>query len=209
MTRLFCLHTGQPYSTLALECAKSFAAFGVTVEVIELDSKRDWMSNCMQRSAKILELASQYPNDGIGLLDSDLTCLRFPEKLVLFTGDLAVHDLTDTRPGKSHPCYRYSAGVSVFGATERGRTCLRRWAELCARDEHRSQPLREQIYLYLAIHGGTLGSFSDASTVDGMVVTNLGENYNKVIDFYVPGDETVILHHVASRKLRAVVGGRM
>ncbi len=209
MNKLFCLHTGHQYGALAQQCATSFAKFGVDVTLIELKSQKDWMRNCMARSAQILHLATEYPNDGIGLLDADLTCLAYPELLVNFGGDLAVHDLTDTQPGKIHPCYRYSAGVSIFGATKRGRKCLARWAELCERDPHRGQPLREQIYLYLAIHGGTLENFKPLPPVDGLVVTNIGEKYNKTVDRRLQNDDTVILHHVASRKLRAIVGWRM
>ncbi len=38
---------------------------------------------------------------------------------------------------------------------------------------------------------------------------NLGKFYNRVIDDYKEGDATVILHHVASRKLRESHGGGM
>ncbi len=209
MTRFFCFHTGQEYGPMAQTCADSFAKFNVEITLIQLDSKKDWMKNCMQRSLELKRLAEEYPEDSIGLLDSDLTCMQYPELLVNFKGDLAVHDLTDTQPGKIHPSYRYSAGVTVFGPTKRGRDLLTRWSDLCRLDPHKGEMLREQVYLYLAIHGGNLEKFNAPNMVDGVVVTNIGERYNRTIDRFKEGDDTVILHHVASRELRSKIGGRM
>lgn len=157
----------------------------------------------------MVALAEKYPSDGIALLDSDLTCMAYPEVLVDFQGDIAVHDLTDTQPGKGHPCNRYSAGVSVFGATKYGRECLRRWAELCTLDKNLGDPLREQVYLHQAIHEATHDQWGEKIKSDCLTVTNIGEKYNRTIDRFVKGDDTVILHHVASRRLRTQVGGRM
>ncbi len=209
MTRFFCPHTGQEYGEMAKKCAASFAKFNVEVTLIQLDSKKDWMKNCMQRSLELKRLSEEYPEDSVGLLDSDLTCMQYPELLVNFKDDLAVHDLTDTQPGKVQPCWRYSAGVCVFGPTEWGRRCLNRWAELCLEDKDKGEMLREQVYLYQAIREGQYDQWGDLKKKDFLVVTNIGERYNRTVDQFKEGDDTVILHHVASREMRVKIGGRM
>ncbi len=205
MNHLFCFHTGKRYGLLARKCARSFAHFGVKVNLIEFQCKEGWMKSCMIRAVRLHELAQKYPNDGVGILDSDLTCLQHPELLVNFQGDLAIHDLTDTQPGKIQPAYRYSAGVSVFGQTPAGRECLRHWAELCTIDPTPKEMIREQQYLYQAIREGTHDKYGNEKTANNLVVKNIGERYNRIIDRWTEGDDTVILHHVASRKLKEMV----
>ena len=192
MNRFFCFYTAKTgYADEAERCAKSFKAFGVDVSRMSMLNKRNWMATCMARCAVLQRLSFEYSDDGIGLLDSDLTCLRDPVLLKDFSGDVAVHD---GGPG-SPACMRYSAGVLVFGATPRGRACLDLWVKACRADATPLEELREQLYLKQAIE------HSEA------VVTHVGDAYNKHIDRYVKGDDTVILHHVASRKLKKTIGG--
>ncbi len=195
MNLFFCYFNNPEYTELARECQKSFGLKGVTVTLIQLDDRHGWMKNCLARPIDLLGQAELHPDAGIGLLDADLTCYKYPQKLVQFDGDIAVHDLGLTNPAKMNPSYRYSAGVCVFGKTALGRQCLKRWAELCVQDGQRGEILREQRYLHDAIEEGKKS---------GLVVTNIGEWYN----FAVPND-VVILHHVESRRTRDKIGGGM
>lgn len=211
MNRYFCFFTTH-YAAMAEACIKSFAQFGLTVDPAGMRAYPEgWMKACMSRSRLLVNLAADFPDDGIGLLDADLTCLQNPEWLKifgngrdgLFSGrllncDVAVHDLTDVGRTADHRCQRYSAGVTCFAPTPAGRACLKRWAELCELDPEPSHELREQVYLYTAIEEGRK---------NGLSVFNLGPKYNRPIDEMTDGDGTVILHHVASRKLRGVIGG--
>ena len=147
------------------------------------------MANCMARASVLQKLSCEYPDDGIGLLDSDLTCMQDPIILKDFVGDIAVHDGGPASP----PQMQYSAGVLIFGATPDGRSCLDLWTKLCHDDKTPTYELREQLYLKQAIE------HTDA------LITHVGDAYNKHIDKYRPGDDTVILHHVASRKLKKTI----
>ncbi len=203
MTHFFTFHTGSRYGLLARKCVRSFAAFDVKVESEIIPGGKYWIANCMQRALRIEALAKQYPEDNICLLDADLVCLKRPDKLIDPIGDISVHDLTDTQPGKSHPCYRFSAGVLLFSPTPHGRSCLSRWANLCRVNPLKNNMLCEQQYLYTAIREGTHDKLSGGEKKrDFLVVTNVGEAYNRIIDRYVEGDDTVILHKVASRKMK-------
>ncbi len=194
LTKFFCFYSNDEYRELATACSNSFARHNVCVLVVELENKNKWMLNCMSRAAALVKEAERWSLDPVCLLDADLTCYQRPSKLIDFTGDIAVHDLYATHgAGKLAPNYRYSAGVCCFGATAHGRTCLKRWAELCQEDKMKGEILREQVYLHQAIHEGI---------VKGLKVTNIGEEYNCPV-----ASGTVILHHVESRRSRDKIGG--
>lgn len=197
MNRFFCFYTRDTdYAAYAAECQSTFAKFGVEVKTIPMLDMRNWMRNCMARTSVLLTVANEFPCDGVGLLDADLKCLRDPVLLKECPGDMAVVDGGEAAP----PNMRYSAGVCVFGPTKRGRAVLKDWAARCMADGRFGEPLREQLYLLDAIEAGQK---------DGLVVTNLGADYNRHIDWYTPGDSTIILHTVASRKMRKKIGGGM
>ncbi len=210
MNRYFIFFTDH-YAEMAQKCYESFVSFGLNVELQFMEPHPGgWMKGCMKRARLLTDLAAIYPNDGIGLLDADLTCLKDPDILSLcpfgleFSNiqskvwDVYVHDLTDVGRTADHRCQRYSAGVTCFAPTRKGHACLARWADLCDLDPEPSHELREQVYLYTAIEEGRK---------NGLTVFNLGPKYNRPIDEMTEGDGTVILHHVASRKLRGVIGG--
>ena len=197
MNRFFCFVTEQtPYEKVAQEqCLLSFRQFGVPVTLVSLANRSDWMKNCMARSNWLAQVVNTFWSDGIGLLDADLTCLKTPTLLTDFVGDVAVLDNGD-RPGIG-PGFRYSAGVLIFGKSVKGRECLKLWAKLCQEDGKHTWELREQVYL------------GEAIAQSGVAVTNIGPAYNRHIDRYKAGDDTVVLHNVASRQLRHIIGGRM
>lgn len=157
----------------------------------------------MGRAIALQSQAELSPEDGIGLLDADLTCYKTPHKLIHFfsnqdyPGDVAVHDKRADRPPSPELCpnSRYSAGVICFAPTKLGRQCLKRWAELCVEDKNKGEWLREQAYLHDAIEEGRK---------QGLVVYNLGPDYNHPVN-----SSTVILHHVESRRSRDKIGGGM
>ena len=201
MNLYYCYYNNPEYWKLANECAASFHHYGLHVNVYSLQNRNKWMLNCMSRAPALQAMAEIHSGDGVGLLDADLTCYKTPYRLIKFhnspdhSGDVAVHDkAADKTP---MPCAnsRYSAGVICFAPTPLGRACLRRWAELCVDDKDKGQVLREQLYLEKAIEEGRK---------EGLVVYNLGVHYNQPVS-----SETVVLHHVESRRSRDKIGGGM
>ncbi len=199
MNQYFCYYNNDEYMRLALACKESFERFGLQIHVATLPDRHGWMKNCMSRAVALQEAATHtVPNgNGIGLLDADLTCFKTPHRLMHFEGDVAVHDKAADKPPTMTNCpnSRYSAGVICFAPTPLGRECLRRWAELCVADKAKGEVLREQLYLEQAIEDGRK---------QGLVVYNLGPHYNQPV-----AQDTVILHHVESRRSREKIGGGM
>lgn len=210
MNRFFCFYTSGPYALMARKCRRSFEPY-MPVKLIELKTTHDWMGNCRARAVRLNHLAMKHPNDGVGLLDSDLQCLKNPEILINFGapngdagGDVAVHDLTGIGRGEEDRNCRYSAGVICFAPTELGRACLDRWAQLCIANPEPDIELPEQVYLYTAIREGIAKANPD-KRIPGLKVLNIRHAYNRPFDEATDGDDTVILHKVASRKLKALV----
>lgn len=195
-----------PYVTMAYTCKISFLQFDVDVEVVTFPKRGTWMKSCLHRSVMLSEYAVKHPDFGIGLLDADLECLKDPLKLKSFDGDVAVRDLgMDDPQWLANKASRYSAGVLLFGKSAHGRACLTAWSKRCAEDDQLSEMLREQVYLYDSI---------EEIKAKGATVVNLGEPYNHAISAFTEPSrpvtpETVIVHHVASRKLREEMGGGM
>ncbi len=206
MNRFFCFSTPGPYEDLARSCIESFKQHGVKVTFKEIERRETWMRACMDRATRLDVLGCYYPADIVGFLDADLICVKEPVLLkqdALFDTnfiecDVAVHDLTDIGRTADHRCQRYCAGVVAFAPTLRGRECLSRWAALCRRDPERNHELREQVYLYTVIEEGKK---------NGLTVLNIGDKYNRTPDRIRDGDDTVIIHNVASRHLKATHGG--
>ncbi len=195
MNLFFTFFSGKEYEDLARECVRSFHRFGLDVRMLDMPARGKWMKNCLSRAIILNDIAMDYPDCGIGLLDADLTCNQTPSKLLNFKSDVGVHDLTDIGRLPDDYCHRYSAGVTIFGGTSMGRACLGSWADLCRRDPEEASgvELREQRYLYKAI---------EFVRGNGAKIENLGKNYNYAVE-----SDVVILHHVASRRLRELSGG--
>ncbi len=201
LTKFFCLHTsGSPYAELARDCCqRSFKKFNIDVKLLEFGADNTWMKNCLRRTILLNELALGQPNDSICLLDADVECLKTPHTLLNFYGDIAVNDLIHRDPAANgNRSTRYSAGVSIFAPSKLGRWVLSDWANRCKIDANPEEWLREQVYLYESI---------EAARSMGLNLTNIGLLYNRVPEDRVSGDDTVILHHVASRKTLAQMGG--
>lgn len=205
MNRFFCLHTPGPYAELAKQCVESFAEFGlpVTLQEYEPPPNAKWIERCKARMSVLMVLAGLFADDGIGLLDADLTCVKEPVLLQYFNklsngNDVAVHDRVDQGRLPDDRCHRYCAGNIIFAPTDLGRACLRRWFELCEADPEPFIEFREQVYLHTAI---------EELRRDGLHVFNIGDRYNRVPERMTEGDDTVIIHQVASRQLRATHGG--
>ncbi len=195
MNKYFCYYSNKEYRQLAEDCVVSFQRFSLWVHLLALDDKKGWMRNCMARAVDLAHQAEENPTLGIGLLDADLTCYKTPHRLLNFDGDVAVHDKLNDPKTSTCPNSRYSAGVICFAPTLLGRKCLHRWAELCVADKDKGEVLREQFYLEQAIKEGRAA---------GLKVFNLGVHYNQPVS-----SETVILHHVESRRSRDKIGGGM
>lgn len=199
-TRLYIFATvGTPYQAMALNCLNSFRHWNLSNLIVQTQHFQrgdTWMHNCLARSIELNKLSKQYPDDYIGMLDADIVCLKQPDKLLTFEGDVAVHDLAaDDQQWLNNKSARYSAGVIVFAPTALGRACIDTWAFKCERDAQPGERTREQVYLHDAIE--------DVKR-HGADIFNLGVNYNQPVS-----DETVIVHHVASRRLRETMGGAL
>lgn len=196
-TRLFLFYTdGNEYEEMAEECRRSFWRFGLVIQMAPMLRRDTWMQTCLTRSIGLHKLAQDYPNDTVGLVDADLKCLKPPDKLLNFKGDVAVHDLGEDDPHWiDNKSARYSAGVLLFAPTLLGRSCLSNWAAQCENDLQPGERTREQVYLYDAI---------TALRQNGGKVFNIGVDYNQPVS-----DKTVIVHLVASRRMREKMGGAL
>ncbi len=198
----YCLATKGEYFKLACRCADSFRAYGLQVHLGLIQQGKTWMESCKCRARHLCEavdISFEQDLQIIGLLDSDLICQADPVLLkTQGDWDVAVHDLTDIGRLPDHRSQRYSAGVLAFSLSKHGRECLRRWADLCDTDPEPTHELREQVYLYTAI---------EEMRKAGGRVFNLGDRYNRTPERVVDGDDTVIVHHVASRRLKQSHGG--
>lgn len=207
MLLLYCLYTpGTSYELQANACIATFATFGVRLEGVPLTNCHNWLRNCIARPKLLLEKANEHPTDVIGTVDADMRCLKEPRRLLEFDGDIGCHD-----GGGINPDTRYCAGLVLFGTSERGRNLLRRWTELCERDERGAQghSMRDQRYLHDCIQEAfdkDQEYFKKRRKMpdDALRFTNLGADYNTVTGQM---DSTVIVHLIASRKLRTEIGG--
>jgi hypothetical protein len=182
-----------PYEKIAAQCVQKFARFGLAVTPIPFPNAGDWMKNALARSRYMHSLAQIYPEAPIGLMDSDIEPVKAPLLLYQFTKDFAA-EVRNPAP----PYDRYQASVLIFGPTPKGREILRDWAEICQRDPKPHEKLREQLYLALV---------AEDHLAKGAEIVNLQRKYNRRPEERQDGDDTVILHTPASRKLLKVIGG--
>ncbi len=194
MNRAYCFWShDQQYRKMAEFCAASFERFGFPVTVTELQTRSDWMRNCMSRAQALLDLSHEFPCDTLTMFDADLTCVSNPNDVRNFCetkGDICLHD----KGVKAPQSVRYCPGIISFAPSTLGHECLNLWAARCKDDPTPWERLREQLYLNHVI---------ESLRPKGLKVFALSDQYNLV------DNPAVIIHHVASRKLREVVGGRM
>ena len=185
--RAFTFYTlGTPYENLAQRCVSSFRSNGMEVNAIPFKGTRSWMGNCMRRQEMLKSLMSVYSNVTIALLDSDLVCLKKPIMLADFATDVALHH----RPHLPEE-HEFCAGLVVVKPSPKGREFVDNWARITKENKKKKAEFREQLYLKEAVMG-----------TKGLTWTDLGEFYNRKPEHFVEGDNTVILHDVASRKTR-------
>lgn len=196
MTSYFTYFTvDTPYEQEVIDCLESFRTQGVSISAIPYNNANDWMTNALWRAPDLKRRAADLPNDHICLLDADVRALQYPEKLERFEGDFGCLD----RGEHVRPADRFSAGVMIFAPTPLGRAMLDLWAKKCQDDTQPNAVLREQVYIFEAI--------KELKRSSGLEPVNLGERYNRKIENVKSGDDTVILHDVASRRWLKVIGG--
>jgi hypothetical protein len=177
--KFFCCYT-QTYSHWKDRCVNSFSPW-INVIPILMDDRQDWMSNCRHRSQILLEhlLQSQQP---VMMLDADLKCLKYPQKLIDLPPywDVIGHD----RGPLSHINRRYCAGIIGFNYTDLGKQTLSNWTFRNNRNQYQFMKLSEQVYLHESITN-IKPNFS-----------NLGNLYNYVCPFGEPiiPQDIIILH---------------
>lgn len=196
----FCFFSaGTPYEKMATDCVEAFRRHGVTVTPIPFPNHGNWMKNALARAPMLAAIARALPGRKIGLLDADLSPISRPEMLIRPTGcDFACED----RGEKIAKHNRFSAGVLLFFPTPGGRQVLDSWARRCQEDPSPQAVLREQLYLHDAIME------TNAARPEPLTHLNFGNRYNRLPEQRQPGDDTVILHTPASRKLLSVIGGK-
>lgn len=196
------------YALLARKCKRSFLRFGVSINLIEIENKNNWMKNCLSRISILKREADKHPCDDIWIFDSDLECLKYPDLIISALGtscqnkkyDIATWDKSSIDSGsKTDSSTRFCAGMIGFAPTPAGRACLNRWASKCESDPVPGAFLREQVYLYEAIMADKY-----------LNIFEIPDSYNRHTDRYKNNAEsTIIVHHVASRKMRNLIGGDM
>lgn len=178
----WCYYTDS-YANEAKTMRQSFLEQQIKVNIVNFGSERDWMKNCLKRSAMLWDVY-RANNKPVGLFDSDLICKQFPS--LLFNDDF---DVACEFRGVKFPAYRqYSAGIVLFNQTELGSKTLEYWKQLCEYDELKDVPLREQLYLKMAI------------TKFVPKFLNLPNSYNAKPEQV--NKDTVIVHNVASRRIK-------
>jgi hypothetical protein len=197
MTRFYTLYTKDtPYEAEALETVAAFAQFGIACIALPYFNHGDWMKNAMARSELLVSVAAQTPNDTICMVDADNRPKADPILLRDFSADFGCEDRGEKTPSNR----RYSAGVILFGATKYGRQALSQWQLRCKLDQSPGTALREQFYLYQTIQ--TLKENKDFKFL------NVGNAYNRKPEDVKPGDDTVMVHYVASRRFLKKIGGK-
>lgn len=188
---------GTPYERLAAACVEAFDRHGLRVSPVPYGNGGDWMKNALARAPLLAAIAAALPRSPVGLLDSDVEPLACP--VDLFALPPGIDAAAEDRGANVAPHNRFSAGVCVFNATEAGRVLLQDWARRCVEDREPHRVLREQKYLHDAILAGQ---------EKGLRFLNLGNRYNRLPEQRRAGDDTVLLHTPASRKLLQVIGGK-
>ena len=178
---------------------KAFGRYELRVTPMPYGNGGDWMRNALARAGLLAAIADTIPSRAVGLLDSDVEALARPEQLYALPAgyDFAVEDRGAQTPAHN----RYSAGVLLFAPTPAGRALLNAWAQRCADDPLPRQVLREQRYLHDCIEEAK-------ASPAGLRLLNLGNRYNRLPEQRKPGDDTVLLHTPASRKLLQLIGGK-
>lgn len=197
MTRFFTFYTeNTPYEEEAKLTVEAFAKFDVACEAIAYINQHDWMMNAKARSGLLMDIAAKYPYDNIGMVDADCRPVRKPVRMIFFNGDFGCEDRGPSK--KSN--LRFSAGSLVFGASTAGRGILSLWTTYCTQDAQPKMPLREQYYLFQAV--------VESQKNPDFHFVNLGNEYNRKPEDVKPGDDTVMIHDVASRRYLKKIGGR-
>lgn len=196
-TKIYTLFTAStPYEEEASKTVKAFFDLGIVCTPLAYNNLNDWMKNAMARAELLLAVAKQFPEFHIGVVDADNRPIKMPTKLIEFDADYGCEDRgTDKKSN-----IRYSAGIQVFGASQRGRKLLQDWTVNCKMDSNPAMPLREQHYLYQAI--------CTARQDPEFRFENFGNAYNRKPEDVKMGDDTVMVHDVASRRFLKKIGGR-
>ncbi len=154
------------------------------------------MKNALARSELLIKIAEQTPADVICMVDADCRPRKNPVRLIYFDGDFGCED----RGASTKPNRRYSAGVLLFGPSAAGRRVLQDWQVKCKMDSSPKMPLREQYYLHEVVE--------EERKNPAFHFVNIGEEYNRKPEDVKPGDDTVMIHYVASRRFLKKIGGK-
>ena len=121
---IFCSYytNNYPYNMYIKKLKKSLDRFNLKYEILELENKGDWVSNCAQKANSIKTIFYKYPDNSIFWLDADSELLREPTFLKNFNFDFALN----LRNG-----WNVWSSQIGFGRTEVSEKILNRWVKYC------------------------------------------------------------------------------
>jgi hypothetical protein len=186
---------GNDYERLAVKNAARYQEWGVDVRLVKIVNTGDWMTNCMSRSIDLHCLSTQTKGN-IGLLDADAEPIKEP--VLLKTLD--DYDLCARYVPENDKSGRINVGVLLFGG-DKGREILKQWSIKCREDWCKGIKVREQYYI--------ADSVEEMGGVDAIKFFNLPPEYNVNKDDHAGSSSTVILHLMASRRMRRRIGGSL
>ena len=126
---IFCSYytNNYPYNIYIKQLEKSLKRFNLKYEILELEHKGNWVSNCAQKANSIKKIFYKYPDSPIFWLDADSELLKEPVFLKNFNFDFALN----LRDG-----WKVWSSQIGFGTTKVAEKILNRWVKYCNEYPH-------------------------------------------------------------------------
>lgn len=171
--------TGTPYAEEATGLVETLDKFGLTSDVVGVPSLGSWHLNCGYKPQFMMGMMRKWPGVPLVWIDADARIRRLPK----FFNRLGEFDFACHRRGGSE----LLSGTLYFGPTMWARKLLACWQVECE-----SNPTRwDQVSLDAAV-----------SSLPLVKVADIPASYVRICDADDMGDEIVIEHLQASRRLR-------
>jgi len=190
---VICFYTAQ-YKELAMRMKLSVRRFGFETDVVEIESKGDWLANVHYKTVFMRDKLLEHKRD-IVWLDADSVVNRYPAAFVNFDGDLGVHFIDWSRhtQGKRSQIELDDA-VTYLAYNERTLAMVEDWIKFNAVCPRRAEQLNLQIML-------EQGDYAKK----GLRVVNLPAEYCTIFDTMQDVENPVIEQFQASRKFKGVL----
>lgn len=186
--------TGTAYEDEAREMMASCEAFGLRHDVVGVTPRGDWAMNCAIKARVVMSAWERTGGrDGVGAVvwvDADARVRRRPAVLEQGGFDFAVHRVER---------WEFASGTVAFGRSAGAEALLREWVRRCEAEPW----VWDQVHLDRAWEALVMAGV-------GLRTLWLPQAYTKIFDRAaedVSGDEPVIEHMQASRRLATAVSG--